>query len=88
MENNVSWLTRLYFKHIFSNNYTHILTTSKFLVPIMKESFGVTEDKIKVWGQPRNDALFREIDPKTIFESIFVDLPPFKKAICTPPLSG
>src|SRR5699024_516665 len=32
-EQNLSKITRIYFKRIFSNNYTNVLTTSKKLVP-------------------------------------------------------
>lgn len=60
MENNYGALKKLYFKKIFSDNYTYILTTSDRLVKIMKDSFAVNEDKIKVWGQPRNDILLEE----------------------------
>jgi len=59
LENSYSKLKKLYFKTIFSNNYSYVLTTSKNLIPIMKESFGVDEQKIRVWGQPRNDMLFK-----------------------------
>ena len=55
-----SRLSRLYFKKIFSDNYTWILTTSSHLVSVMAESFGVEEKKIRVWGQPRDDALLKE----------------------------
>lgn len=50
MENNLSKITRIYFKYIFSNNYTYILTTSEKLLGIMEKSFDVAEDKIKIWG--------------------------------------
>ena len=57
LEANVSKFKRVYFKMVFSNNYTLIATTAKRLVPIMAQSFTVKEDCIKVWGQPRNDEL-------------------------------
>ena len=66
MENNFSILKRLYFKNIFSKNYSYILTTSKNLLPIMKESFGVAEEVVKVWGQPRNDCLFEKVDQNNL----------------------
>ena len=50
-------LSRLYFKKVFSENYTYITTTSSGLIPVMAESFAVREDKVKVWGQPRTDLL-------------------------------
>ena len=57
LDPNVGALSRLYFRWIFSDNYTYILTTSDKLVPVMRRSFGVPEEVIKVWGQPRNDEL-------------------------------
>lgn len=57
MEANVSKFKRIYFKKIFSDNYSAIVTTSKTLVPIMAKSFAVSEQCIKIWGQPRNDHL-------------------------------
>lgn len=57
MEANVSKWKRIYFQKIFSDNYKVIATTAKTLVPIMAQSFEVEEDRIKVWGQPRNDEL-------------------------------
>ncbi|SFA82445.1 CDP-glycerol glycerophosphotransferase [Acetitomaculum ruminis DSM 5522] len=56
-EENYSFFKKLYFKNIFSNNYSEVLTTSKTLVPIMAKSFGIEEKRVKVLGQPRNDAL-------------------------------
>ena len=41
---------RIYFKKIFSENYTCILTTSHELIPLMARSFAVSEDKIKGLG--------------------------------------
>lgn len=57
MESEESYLQKLYFRKIFSDNYTAIVTTAKELVPIMAQSFAVEEGRIKVWGQPRNDEL-------------------------------
>lgn len=85
MDNNISKLTKLYFKCAFSNNYTYIVTTSKNLVPIMKESFGVLEEKIVVWGQPRNDAMFRKNDRNKILNSLYLDLPKYEKIILYAP---
>ncbi len=66
MEPSVSLGKRCYFKKIFSDNYRAILTTSRQLVPIMAESFGVEESRIKVWGQPRNDELNRSREQGTV----------------------
>lgn len=71
LENNASWLYRFYFKWIFSANYTAILTTSRELVAIMAESFGVEQDRIKVWGQPRNDLLFKENSREQILKELY-----------------
>lgn len=76
LENQASWFYKLYFKWIFSSNYTAILTTSKELIPIMAKSFGVDSSKIKVWGQPRNDLLFKEIDRNKILKELYqIDFP-------------
>lgn len=83
-ENNYSSLKKLYFKLIFSDNYSYMLTTSKSLINIMKDSFGVNEDIIKVWGQPRNDILFDEGN-KTILNDLFVDLPEHEKIVLYAP---
>ena len=50
-------LSRLYFKKVFSENYTFITTPSSRLIPVMAKSFAVPEEKVKVWGQPRTDCL-------------------------------
>lgn len=76
-ENNVSSLNKAYFKYIFSNNYTYILTTSKEIAPIMQKSFEVDKNKIKIWGQPRNDAIFNTNNRKEILNSIYGELPKF-----------
>lgn len=76
LENQASWFYKLYFKWIFSSNYTAILTTSKELIPIMAKSFGVESSKIKVWGQPRNDLLFKKIDRNKMLEELYqIDFP-------------
>ena len=98
LDPNEGALSRLYFRRIFSDNYTYILTTSDRLVPVMRRSFGVPEEVIKVWGQPRNDELlaFRQKAVRdTADESVQVQetlrklcgggLPPFKKAILYAP---
>lgn len=75
----------IYFKKIFSNNYKYILTTSKQLIPIMAQSFGVQEEKIKVWGQPRNDVLFKATDREVFFEQLFGELPVYKSIVLYAP---
>ena len=56
----VGMLSRLYFKKVFSDNYSYITTTSARLIPVMAKSFAVPESKVKVWGQPRGDLLLPE----------------------------
>lgn len=85
MENNFSKLKRKYFKYIFSQNYTYVLTTSENLVSIMKKSFNVEEDKIKIWGQPRNDAVFIINDGRKSLTSLYEGLPDYEKAILYAP---
>lgn len=55
MENNYSFFKRVVFKQLVSKNYDYIMTPSSKLVPIMSRSFNVSESKVKVLGQPRND---------------------------------
>lgn len=85
MENNYSWKRKIYFRVIFSKNYSYILTTSKNLISIMKDSFLVKEDKIKVWGQPRNDVLFYNSKEKNMIDSLYTDLPEYNKLIIYAP---
>ena len=73
LDPNLKKAARIYFKKIFSENYTCILTTSHELIPLMARSFAVSEDKIKVWGQPRNDGLFQKNDCREILGQLFPD---------------
>ena len=66
MDPNLSRLARIYFKKIFTENYTFVLTCSSRLIPVMAESFQISPDKIKVWGQPRNDVLFTKTDKEKV----------------------
>ena len=84
MEPNVPCWERWYFKKMFSQNYKYILTTSDALNSVMAESFAVTEDKIKVWGQPRNDVLVDATQQKKQL-SDFVKVPAYEKAILYAP---
>nr|WP_297885992.1 CDP-glycerol glycerophosphotransferase family protein [uncultured Blautia sp.] len=85
MDPNMKKAARIYFKKIFSENYTWILTTSRELVPVMTKSFQVSEDRLRVWGQPRNDCIFAPPDRKQILEGIYSDLPEYKKVVLYAP---
>ena len=85
LDPNLKKAARIYFKKIFSENYTCILTTSHELIPLMARSFAVSEDKIKVWGQPRNDGLFQKNDCHEILGQLFPDLPEYKKTVLYAP---
>ena len=85
MDPNLKKAARIYFKKIFSENYTWILTTSRELVPVMAKSFQVSEDRLRVWGQPRNDCIFDPPDRKQILEGIYSDLPEYKKVVLYAP---
>ena len=76
---------RLYFRKIFSENYTCVLTTSRKLVPLMAESFAIPEKRIKVWGQPRNDGMFAPKDRNAVLAGIYGELPSYKKAVLYAP---
>ena len=85
LDPNLKKAARIYFKKIFSENYTCILTTSHELIPLMARSFAVSEDKIKVWGQPRNDGLFQKNDCREILGQPFPDLPEYTKTVLYAP---
>ena len=85
LDPNLKKAARIYFKKIFSENYSCILTTSHELIPLMARSFAVSEDKIKVWGQPRNDGLFQKNDCREILGQLFPDLPEYTKTVLYAP---
>lgn len=85
LDPNLKKAARIYFKKIFSENYTCILTTSHELIPLMARSFAVSEDKIKVWGQPRNDGLFQKNDCRETLGQLFPDLPEYTKTVLYAP---
>ena len=85
LDPNLKKAARIYFKKIFSENYTCILTTSHELIPLMARSFAVSEDKIKVWAQPRNDGLFQKNDCREILGQLFPDLPEYTKTVLYAP---
>src|SRR5699024_4165367 len=85
LDPNLGKTARLYFKKIFSDNYTCILTTSRALVPLMAESFSVPESRIKVWGQPRNDGIFEKKDRQEILKKIYGELPEYRKTVLYAP---
>lgn len=85
MDPNLKKAARIYFKKIFSENYTWILTTSRELVPVMAKSLQVSEDRLRVWGQPRNDCIFDPPDRKQILEDVYPDLPEYKKVVLYAP---
>lgn len=85
LDPNLKKLSRIYFKKIFSENYTCVLTTSHQLVSLMADSFAISEDKIKVWGQPRNDGLFQKNNPKEVLSRIFPDLPEYSQTVLYAP---
>ena len=85
LDPNLGKTARLYFKKIFSDNYTCILTTSRALVPLMAESFSVPESRIKVWGQPRNDGMFEKKNRQEILRKIYGELPEYRKTVLYAP---
>ena len=85
LDPNLKKAARIYFKKIFSENYTCVLTTSHELIPLMARSFAISEDKIKVWGQPRNDGMFQKNDRSKILGSLYPDLPEYTKTVLYAP---
>lgn len=86
-QQNLSRLTRLYYKYFFADNYEAVLTTSAQLIPVMSRSFLLPPERIWVGGQPRNDVLFRIRDSRTVLQNLFPDeiLPAFQKALLYAP---
>lgn len=83
-QENLSWFTRKYYKYFFADNYEGVVTTSSQLVEIMSRSFLVESERIKVWGQPRNDVLFEEGEKR--LEDIFAgELPAYEKIVLYAP---
>ena len=85
LDPNLKKAARIYFKKIFSDNYTCVLTTSHALIPLMARSFAISEDRIKVWGQPRNDGMFQANDRTEILQQIYPDLPEYSQAVLYAP---
>lgn len=85
LDPNLGKLSRFYFKKIFSENYTCILTTSRSLIPLMAESFAVPENKIRVWGQPRNDGMFQAKDRRKLLREIYGELPEYRRTVLYAP---
>lgn len=86
-QENLSRATRMYYKYLFADNYEAVVTTSEDLVSVMSKSFLVEPERIKVWGQPRNDMLFRKIDSQEEMKKIFSgeEVPEFQKLLLYAP---
>ncbi len=85
-QKNLSWFTRKYYKYFFADNYEGVVTTSSHLVHIMSRSFLVEPERIKVWGQPRNDVLFSSNSEGKGLEEVFSgELPPYEKVVLYAP---
>ena len=70
-QENLSVITRMYYKYLFADNYEAVVTTSHELVPVMSRSFLVEPERVKVWGQPRNDMLFVKQPARETLERIY-----------------
>lgn len=68
-----SAFSRLYFKKLFSENYTDVAATSPAVSRVMRKSLGVPEDRMRTWGQPRCDVLFEMRDRAAFFGRIYPD---------------
>ncbi|MDN4071764.1 CDP-glycerol glycerophosphotransferase family protein [Fictibacillus terranigra] len=84
LENNKPLINKLFFKLIFSMNYTSVVTTSRQLIPLMAKSMGVKEKRVLVLGQPRNDLIMIP-KSKEILNSYFSSLPSFTNVILYAP---
>ena len=67
-------LQRLYFQKIFSENYTDVAATSPAVSRVMQRSLGVTEEKMRIWGQPRCDVLRAPFDRAVFLRRMYPDL--------------
>lgn len=85
LDPNLHRASRIYFQKIFSENYTCVLTTSHSLISLMAQSFHIPEDKIKVWGQPRNDGIFQQNDRAALLQEVYPDLPEYHTAVLYAP---
>ncbi|MDO4647710.1 MAG: CDP-glycerol glycerophosphotransferase family protein [Eubacteriales bacterium] len=85
LDPNLSKAGRLYFRKLFTENYSYILTTSNALIPTMEKSFDAPRGMVKVWGQPRNDMVFCENNREEIMKSFYRDLPEYRKVILYAP---
>ena len=63
-QENLGWMTKLYYKYLFADNYEAVVTTSEELIPVMSRSFLVEQERVKVWGQPRNCLLYTSPSPR------------------------
>lgn len=86
-QENLSKVTRMYYKYLFADNYSGVLTTSSELIPIMSKSFLVEQERIKVWGQPRNDILFIKKDGFQEIQKYYFQehVPEFRKIVLYAP---
>lgn len=76
---------KLYFKYVFSRNYRDVLTTLEHLVAVMAESFGIEKEKVKIWGQPRNDLILKPELGEDCLDQITGTLLPCKKKVLYAP---
>lgn len=70
-QENLSVITRMYYKYLFADNYEVVVTTSHRMIPVMSRSFMVEPERIQVWGQPRNDMLFHRQDSREVLHRMY-----------------
>lgn len=70
-QENLSTVTRTYYKYLFADNYEAVLTTSHNMIPVMSRSFMVEPERIRVWGQPRNDMMFHRQDSREVLQRLY-----------------
>lgn len=85
MEEHAGRLQKIYFRKLFSEKYTYILTTSSHLVSVMAKSFAVPSGKVKVWGQPRNDSILQSSSREAFLHKIGVQPEQCRKLILYAP---
>ena len=78
---------KLYFRKIFSDNYTDVMATSRQVARVMQRSFDIPKEKIRIMGEPRCDVIFEAFDRENVTGKLFKDepLPEYDKLILYAP---
>lgn len=67
------------FEEVDYNYFTHLLCTSEFFSPLMKESFSCGDESIVICGEPRTDEMVKAAQSRENGEKLLFWLPTFRK---------